>query len=155
MVVKYSCFKLETPSGKKISRIGDAYIDNRSLLKTSNSLATNDNVPLGIITREMEEISQNFERKLFSTGGALNLEKCFWYLISWRREANGKATMATTIQTLEEIKLTQGYKLGEKVTIHRESCGIAQRTLGTWINPTGIMTHPDGTVQTEYTVGIW
>ena len=80
MAVKYSCFELETPSGKKISRIGDAYVDDTSLLKTSNSPATNDNAPLGTITKEMEEISQNFERKLYSTGGALNLKKCFLIL---------------------------------------------------------------------------
>ena len=60
--------------------------------------------------------------------------------------------MATTTQRPEEIKLTQGYKLGEKVAIHRESCAIIQRTPGTWINPSGMMTHPDGKVQTKYTV---
>jgi len=114
MAVKYSCFEFETPSGRTISHIGDAYVDDTSLLKTSNSPATNDNAPIGTITREMEAIAQNFERKLFSTGGALNLKKCFWYLISWRWEADGTATMATTTQTPEEIKLTQGCKLGEK-----------------------------------------
>ena len=73
-------------------------------------------------------------------------------MISWLWSADGTAKMATTTQTPEDIKLTQGYKLGEKVAIHRESCDIAQRTLGTWINPSGMMTHPDGTVKTEHTV---
>ena len=77
MAVTYSCFELETPSGKKISRIGDAYVDDTFLLKTSSSPATNDNAPLGIITREMEEILQNFERKLFSIGRALHLKSAF------------------------------------------------------------------------------
>ena len=89
------------------------------------------------LTSEMEEISQNFERKLFSTGGSLNLQKCFWYLISWRLEEDGIATMVTKDQSPSEIFMTQGYKLAENAKINREECDIAKRTLGRWINPAG------------------
>ena len=34
------------------------------------------------LSKYMEAIAQDFERKLFSTGGSLSLNKCFWYLIS-------------------------------------------------------------------------
>jgi len=58
--------------------------------------------------------------------------------------------MVTIKQTPEEIKLSQEYKLGEKVAIHRELCDTAQRNLGTWINPSGLMTHPDGKVKSGW-----
>ena len=51
-----------------------------------------------------------------------------------------------------EIKMTQGYNLQETVEIHREECAMGKRTLGTWINPVGQITHKDSTVQTEYMV---
>ena len=104
------------------------------------------------LTAEMEEISQNFERKLFSTGGSLNLKKCFWYLISWRWEENGSATMVRREQSPGEIYMTQGYKLAEKAQIYREECDTAKRTLGWWINPPGKMTHTDPKIQIEYAV---
>ena len=38
------------------------------------------------------------------------------------------------------------------MTIRREECDIAKRTLGCWLNPGEKMTHVDPTVPTEYTV---
>jgi hypothetical protein len=39
-------------------------------------------------------LAQEWERLLYSTGEALNIQKCFWFNISCRW-SNGKATMAT------------------------------------------------------------
>ena len=75
IAVKYSCFQLDTPAGSKISRIGDAYVDDTSLMKTATTEEYNNRASVLQLTTEMEEIAQNFERKLFSTGGSLNLKK--------------------------------------------------------------------------------
>ena len=48
--------------------------------------------------------------------------------------------------------MPQCFNLQEKLEIHREECAIEKRTLGTWINPAGHMTHIDPTVQSEYAV---
>ena len=152
LAVKYSCFQLDTPSGKQINRIGDAYVDDTSLMKTATEEDFNSAASALQLTKEMEAISQNFERKLFSTGGSLNLKKCFWYLISWRWGKYCTATMVSKDQSEAEIKMTQGYKILEKSTIRREACDIAQRTLGCWLNPAGKMTHKDPKVATEYTI---
>ena len=148
MAVKYTCFEVKSPSGRHISRIGDAYVDDISMMKTSDSLATNNQQPFIQTTVEMEEIAQNFERKLFSTGGSLNLKKCFWYLISYRWKSDGIARMVTNVSSPREIKMTQGFDLQEKVLIHREKYDIAQRTLRIWIIPAGHMPHIYPTVQT-------
>ena len=84
LAVKYSCFQLDISSGKYINRIGDAYVYATSLMKTVTEEEFNSKASALQLTKEMEEISQNFERKIFSTGGILNLKKWFWYLISWR-----------------------------------------------------------------------
>ena len=79
----------------------------------------------------MDETAQNFERKLFSTRGSLNLKKCFWYLISWRWKPDGSATMVTHASSPGEIQMTEGFDVQKKVAIHREECEISKRTLGT------------------------
>jgi len=56
--------------------------------------------------------------------------------------------MVTKALSPGEIKMTQGYNLQETVEIHREQCDIANRTLGTWINPAEQMAHKDPTIQT-------
>ena len=55
----------------------------------------------------MQHIAQDFERKLFTTGGALALHKFFWYLISWKWMENGTATMETNSEAPGKIHLTQ------------------------------------------------
>ena len=100
----------------------------------------------------MESIAQDFERKLFSTGGRLNLRKCFWYLISWRWNPDGTSTMATIDQSPAELRMTQGYKFTEKVALARIACDTAKRTLGTLINPQGNMKNIDPTLPSEYSV---
>ena len=60
-------------------------------------------------------IAQDFERKLFTTGGALALNKCFWYLISWKWCEDGLATMKTLEEAPGKIFLTQAnHKKGDK-----------------------------------------
>ena len=100
----------------------------------------------------MEAIAQDFERKLFSTGGSLSLPKCFWYLLSWQWHEDGSATMHNMQDTPAEIILTQGYTMNNKATIKRFECDWARRTLGCHIYSKGNMTHKDPTTDTEYSV---
>ena len=45
------------------------------------------------VTEQITKIAQDFEKKLFSTGGELALHKCYWYLIDWKCEEDGSAIM--------------------------------------------------------------
>ena len=149
IVVKYTCYNLKTPSGSEINRIGDVYVDYISLMIAPSSAATNSLIKL---TAQMVQIAQKFERKLFSTGGRLNLKKCFWYLISWRWEMDSTSKMLNKTQSSVEVKLTQEYKIHEKVLIQQMECDIPCRTMGTWINLKGKRTHLDPTITTEYII---
>ena len=83
---KYMVFTIENPTGKKTERLGDAYVNNTALManhaQTTNT-TDNTNKSEEQICTHMQHIAQDFERKLFTAGGALALNKCFWYLISW------------------------------------------------------------------------
>ena len=74
IATKFTWFQIDTPLNKTIDRIGDAYIDDTALMATSNSHATNSTAAEVKLTAHVENITQYFERKLFSTGGRLNLK---------------------------------------------------------------------------------
>ena len=86
------------------------------------------------ITELMEAIIQDFERKLYVTGGELSLPKSFWYLIFWNWQDNGSATMATKEEVPAEINLTQGAGT-EKTKLERKEYNSCMRTLGAMVCP--------------------
>ena len=86
----------------------------------------------------MEAFLQDFERKLYTTGGELSLANTFWYMIAWIRKDTGEARMASIEESPGEIMLTSG-EGQEKTRIKRYECNEAMRTLGARLAPTGTM----------------
>jgi hypothetical protein len=87
--------------------------------------------------RDLRELAQFYERLLFSTGGALNLQKCLWFLISWTWK-KGKATMATTINAPGELYLSSGLDaIAQKIPCIEPT--HSYRTLGIHIAGSGKM----------------
>ena len=83
----------------------------------------------------MQNIAQDFKRTLFTTGGALALKKCFWYLISWKWAEDGSARMKTIQESPSEIYLTKGYTREVPNKIKRKEVTESERTLGVRLNP--------------------
>jgi hypothetical protein len=72
---------LRHPNGKDThEQTADTFVDDTSMTVTqapcTTSIATCQKV-----TTSIRELSQKAERALFMSGGALELTKCFWYLI--------------------------------------------------------------------------
>ena len=84
VATKNKAFQMTNPTGKQTERLGDAYVDNTALMATSQQPTFTTQTQELAATTCMQAIAQNFERKLFTTGGALVFNKCFWYLISWK-----------------------------------------------------------------------
>ena len=106
IATKYVCFKLTTPDGAGIDRIGDTYVDDTTLMCLSQNPRFSHKQTATKLSKHMGAIAQDFERKLFSTGGSLSLPKCFWYLISWQWHEDGSATMHNIQDTPADIRLT-------------------------------------------------
>ena len=62
---------------RPITYIGEAFVDD-SGLGTNKTKAD-----LGDLISKLNILAQSWEKLLYSTGGALNLSKCFWFLLSW------------------------------------------------------------------------
>ncbi len=88
-------------------RIGKAYVDDTDLwlaLELSNLQET---------ATEMEDIAQFWEQLLFTTDGALALEKCFFTAIAWRFENDEYKMLPKPAHDLS-IKLSAGHSLKGK-----------------------------------------
>ena len=129
------------------SRVGDAFVDDSHLGVTSShiddpALSLEDNIRLHElqVVNDLGTLAQHYERLLWSTGGALNIGKCSWNLISWRWK-NGRASLATSSQARAELRLTAGAS-SRRETVPRLQPYETYRTLGVFINGKGCMRQP-------------
>jgi hypothetical protein len=68
---------------ESISYVGEAFVDDSGL--GTNVCSSDANHPKEeSLIMNLKRLSQEWESLLYSTGGALNLSKCFWFLLSWR-----------------------------------------------------------------------
>jgi hypothetical protein len=87
------------------------------------------------VVQQLSKLAQNWERLLFSTGGAIYMQKSHWYPISWIW-TNGVPHLASIRSTPEGLQLTTGY--GTTLTeVPRIEPTQAFRTLGVYIAGSG------------------
>ena len=118
VALKHSCFQITSPSGTKTHRVGDAFVDDTSiflLLPPHHDMVRYSPQDLA---DKIAIIAQDFERKLYSTGGNLSLSKCFWYLIDWVWDDDGTAKMRKN-QSRQSCCLTDSRKFHKK-TYHQK-----------------------------------
>ena len=70
---KFSCFSTISPSGISIQRVGDAFVDDTSIFYLTPEELDDTDFTSQEVAQKIEEIAQDFERKLYSTGGNLAL----------------------------------------------------------------------------------
>jgi hypothetical protein len=86
---------------ESLKNVGDAFVDDAYLGVTStylpdDSLSFSQDMEQHHLsaTGNLRQLVQKWERLLFSTGGAINLQKSFWVLMGWHWE-NGKSIVTT------------------------------------------------------------
>jgi hypothetical protein len=84
----------------------------------------------------LERLAQQWEKLLYSTGGALNLSKCFWFQLSWSWKTGG-SKLNSIHDTPAEVKLTSEGDVNHKITIPRIEATSSFRTLGVHLSPSG------------------
>jgi hypothetical protein len=90
-----------------------------------------------MISSGMQAEAQTWERLLWSTGGALELSKCFFYIMAWDFRKNGEPILLDLPHMPDiEIELTSGQDPIAHPIEHK-SCFAAHRTLGVWPTPSG------------------
>lgn len=125
-----------------VQTLGTAFVDDSSLSVTSNyqhdnalDMASNMSLENSKTIRSLNTIAQHWERLLFSTGGAINMQKSFWYLLAWVWK-NGTPKLVTTKSAPGEMELTSGSST-TLTTVPRLEVTDSFRTLGVYISPSG------------------
>jgi hypothetical protein len=112
-------------------RTGEAFVDDTTLWLLKLGLLLSAAVTL------MQQTAQRWERLLHTTGGALNLNKCFWYGIAWYFTPAGEPKMTTGHDDGYSIHLQSSNGDGTSEPIQRFSNHRGQRTLGVRLAPDG------------------
>jgi hypothetical protein len=84
--------------------------------------------------KNLQILAQRWERALFSTGGAINLSKSFWFAFHWDWKG-GKPSLVNPPPT--QLCLTEGDELNNFITVPQKSVHDTYRTLGVYISPSG------------------
>ena len=129
-----STFTASTPdSATAVSLQGTAFVDDSTLYTNDYHLPI-PWTPLEAAT-DLERHAQIWEQLLVTTGGALRLDKCFWWLLHWDW-TNPVQPKPTVHDHNLNITLTDHDKNTTSPVTHRSS-DQAERTLGVRISPSG------------------
>jgi len=117
--------------------VDDSHIGVTSSHIDDPDLTLEDNIRLHElrVLEDLTKLAQHYERLLWSTGGALNILKCSWVLISWVW-TNGRARLATIEKAPGQITLTAG-KEPRRQEVPRLQPSATYRTLGICISGEG------------------
>jgi hypothetical protein len=124
-------------SSPPITFIGEAFVDDAGLGTNNTKIDPTDPT----ITEEqalicnLQKLAQEWEHLLYSTGGALNLQKCFWFLMSWRWE-QGKTKLHTQLSLPGQLTMTSGSDPTPAIITRIEPTDTFW-TLGVYVTPNG------------------
>jgi hypothetical protein len=112
---------------------GDAFVDDSYLMAAASDPIN----PAQSAVHNLQQLSQTWERGLFMTGGAINLQKSFWVLMDWKWR-NGTALLLPPSLHKHSLKLTTGYDVEKPISVPQMSYE-SYRTLGAYLSPSGGM----------------
>lgn len=113
------------------ARHGEGFVDDTTLWEVAQ------NIPFAMVVSRMKTKAQRWERLIWSSGGALNLDKCFIYLLDWTFTKTGEAKLKPLNILPYNVDLTAGADLNNSVPIHRVPPTKGMRTLGVRLAPDG------------------
>ncbi len=117
-----------------VERHSNAFVDDAQ--NGLNDVAEDSPWDLPTLRLKLQQMSQTWERILFSSGGALELSKCFYYLIYWEWRNGLPCLKPLGAMKLAPITLTSGRNT-ESVSIRQRDVDEAHKTLGVYMTPTG------------------
>jgi hypothetical protein len=125
-------------TGILTQRTGDGFVDDVSnVFNFGLTAMLSAQYSEQMIANGMQAEAQTWERLLWLTSGALELSKCFFYIMSWDFHKNGTPILLSPIkmETID-IRLTSGTDPSPHKIEHK-SVYEAHRTLGVWPPPSG------------------
>jgi hypothetical protein len=127
---------------EEISRIMDGFVDDMSLWATIQQPQTVDNQQteaqsIEALVTKLKDAAQWWEQLLHASGGKLELEKCFFYILHWQFDEEGQPSLAPKDKIPHQIQLTSS-ETNLPIEIKQKDCKESHKTLGSMENPSRI-----------------
>jgi ribonuclease HI len=132
---KSNGIEISGPEGDEIERIfSSGFVDDVTLWTGNMMRSLQGNESAQGVLEEMETAAQWWEQLLFTTGGKLELSKCFFYLIYWVFNDEGEPRMLHPNEFPIPIEITDS-ETGRTYRIETKPCNQAHKTLGAMESP--------------------
>ncbi len=119
--------RFQDPSGTiDHDRVMVVYVDDSGMMI--------NNFPVGEGISSIQTVAQKWEKLLFSSGGALAPRKCFFYLIEWEWDSNGKAQIRKKQALDDPLLLYAGHGF-QPQPVPRKEANEGHCTLGIRLDP--------------------
>jgi hypothetical protein len=116
------------------------YVNKAAMFIDDNTSATNKFVlwlhhppTVDDVVDTLQQDAQVWERFIFTSGGLLKLRKCFFYVMMWEFDAEGRASLSSK-DNIPSLRLTNGNDVIPK-PITQYDCTESHRYLGVWNSP--------------------
>ena len=113
---------------------GNLWQENVMVVYVDDSSTMINDFPPGTGIASMRAVAQKWEKLLFSSGGALAPGKCFFYLIEWEWDAQGKAQIKKKHALDDPLLLHAGNNFVPQ-EVPRKEANEGHRTLGIRLDP--------------------
>ena len=116
-------------------RVADAYVDDvTGFFNLFYESIRDNNISVSSLSQGMERDAELWNKHLHISGGALEYQKCFWYLMyqTWnKRNRQSLASKEFLVQNGAEIEVSVA-GTDQKEKIELKDCSECHKTLGTW-----------------------
>jgi len=131
-----------TDGTTQLDTSGEAFVDDSNLASPSTLplhphevSEADQRLHSASAVRNLQVTAQRWERSLFSTGGATNFNKSFWFVFHWKWK-NGIPYLVEPPESMN-LQLTEGNAQDSPINVPRKSVHETYRTLGVYISPSG------------------
>ena len=119
-----------------VSRVCSGFVDDITHIVNSFTKSLRDEESIEELTHKTQVAAQWWEELLNVTGGKLELQKCFFYLMYWKFDDEGVARLTTKTESNNTVSIRDS-KTGDQVFIDRKDCDETHKTLGAMETPSG------------------
>ncbi len=121
----------------KVEKISSGFVDDITHLTNSFIQSLQGDDDLVILAQQTSVTAQRWEELLLhATGGKLELQKCFFYMMYWKFSKEGVAQLLNKDEIQCEVKIRDS-ETGQEVLIEQQDCNEAHKTLGAMETPSG------------------
>ncbi len=111
-----------------------SFVDDSSIWVNDFLHSLEEDIDLSSLTATLETVTQWWEQLLVTTGGKLELPKCFFYINHWQFSTTGAAQLASNTDHNLRVTIRQSTD-GQTVDIRRLESNDSHRTLGFQTKP--------------------